>query len=235
MIGNDIVDLSDPEASPEACHERFDRRVFSPEEFDALPAECDDAQRRWILWAAKEAAYKAAKRTSPRVVFSPMRFAVDLDSSLRGIVQHEERTFSIRVQLDGDCVHAVVREGGSLSGVISGARKLSTRELCDASTSVRRVAIGSIARELGVDRASLQIESVDRIPHLVGHGAQSPQAISLAHHGSYAGFAISDPRVERASHSDPTRNDGADMPSRPQSDLLYDGADSFGAREGELF
>ena len=67
MIGNDIVDLRDPEVQPGASHPRFDRRVFAPEERSALAASGARERLRWILWAAKEAGRKRPTTTNARV------------------------------------------------------------------------------------------------------------------------------------------------------------------------
>ncbi len=198
MIGNDVVDLSDPESSREACHLRFDRRVFTPEELNMLSTNHTDVQRRWILWSAKEAAYKAARRECSRVAFSPARFIVNLDRSLCGSVSYGMRRWPVRVQIDADCVHAVVGEKESFAGTLSGSRRLTTAELRDPSQGVRRFAIESIATRLGVATSDLRIEKVDRIPQLIVAGKAAPVALSLSHHGSYAGFACHDSRIEKA-------------------------------------
>ncbi len=189
MIGNDVVDLFDPESSREACHLRFDRRVFTPVELEVLSTDHTVVQRRWILWSAKEAAYKAARRECSRVVFSPARFVVNLDRSLCGSVSYGIRRWPVRVRIDGDCVHAVVAENESFADTLSGSRRLTTAELRDPSHGVRRFAIVSIATELGVATSDLRIEKVDRIPQLIVAGEAAPVALSLSHHGSYAGFA----------------------------------------------
>ena len=82
MVGNDVVDLLDPDSDPATLNPRFDERVLHPEEsrhaeerraFDGEPARA----LRWRLWAAKEAAYKAVKQIRPETVFSPRRFRTE--------------------------------------------------------------------------------------------------------------------------------------------------------------
>ena len=41
MIGNDVVDLSDPESAPAALHPRFDARAFCEAERERLAASRD--------------------------------------------------------------------------------------------------------------------------------------------------------------------------------------------------
>jgi hypothetical protein len=198
MVGNDVVDLSDPESSHDARHARFDRRVFTPEEFEALSSGHTDTQRRWILWSAKEAAYKAARRESAEAVFSPARFIVILDHSLCGSVGVGSRRWPVQIQIAGNCVHAVVSEDESFAGILSDSRRLTSAELRDPSQGVRRFAIASIAAGLGVATSDLRIEKTNRIPQLIVAGEAAPVALSLSHHGSYAGFACHDPRIEIA-------------------------------------
>ncbi len=198
MVGNDVVDLSDPESSRDARHPRFNRRVFIPEEFEVLSTEYTDVQRRWILWSAKEAAYKAARRESAEAIFSPARFVVFLDRSLRGSVRVGGRRWPVRIQIAGNCVHAVVSENESFTGILSGSRQLTSAELRDPSQGVRRFAIASIAAGLGVATSDLRIEKTNRIPQLIVAGEAVPVALSLSHHGSYAGFACQDSRIEQA-------------------------------------
>ena len=189
MVGNDVVDLSDPESSRDACHFRFDRRVFTREEFEALPTHHTDVQRRWILWSAKEAAYKAARRERSVLVFSPARFAVSLDRSLCGSVEVGGRRWPVRVRINGDCVHAVVSADASFAGTLSDSCRLTPAELSDPSQGARRFALASIAASLGVADRDLRIEKADRIPRLIVAGEAAPLALSLSHHGAYVGFA----------------------------------------------
>jgi hypothetical protein len=198
MVGNDVVDLSASESSRDARHSRFDRRVFTPEEFEMLSTDHTDVQWRWILWSAKEAAYKAARRECAGVAFSPARFVVELDRSLCGSVRFGIRRWPVRVQIGGDCVHAVVSQNESFAGTLSGSRRLTTAELRDPSQGVRRFAIASIAAGLGVAPSDLRIEKTNRIPQLIVAGEAGPVALSLSHHGSYAGFACHDSRIGKA-------------------------------------
>ena len=65
MLGNDVIDLADPETS--SRHPRFDARVFGATE-RALLARSEDAGRlRQVLWAAKEAGRNKPATTSVRL------------------------------------------------------------------------------------------------------------------------------------------------------------------------
>ena len=74
MVGNDIVDLRDPESRSESLHPRFDTRVFSARERARIAASAEPERLRWKLWAAKEAVYKLVRKLVATTVFSPQRF-----------------------------------------------------------------------------------------------------------------------------------------------------------------
>jgi len=76
MLGNDVVDLGDPESRAGARHARFDARAFDRTERALIATSPRGEHERWRLWAAKESAYKAARKEDPCTVFSPQRFAV---------------------------------------------------------------------------------------------------------------------------------------------------------------
>ena len=47
MVGNDVVDLRDPDADPATLSARFDLRVFGPDERDRLAASRHPVRLRW--------------------------------------------------------------------------------------------------------------------------------------------------------------------------------------------
>ena len=77
LVGNDIIDLGDPESALDALHPRFAQRVFSDEERQRIARSPDPGATLWTLWAAKESAYKIEKKRDPAAIFSPRAFAVD--------------------------------------------------------------------------------------------------------------------------------------------------------------
>jgi phosphopantetheinyl transferase (holo-ACP synthase) len=184
MIGNDVIDLLDPETAPGSAHPRFDRRVFAPKERLLLAASTDSRRLRWILWAAKEAAYKVARKLDRRAVFSPPRFVVDLDACE---VHWEGRRLSLDVDSDDDRVHAVASIGETASGPIRVAAEL----VGDAApgAAVRSLACRTLAPFLGLAENALDVDRVDRIPRLTAEGRPLPVDLSLSHHGRFVAFA----------------------------------------------
>jgi hypothetical protein len=189
MVGNDIVDLTGAAASPDARHPRFDLRVFAAAELELLASSPSPEEFRWILWSAKESAYKAARRRCARTVFSPPRFVVRLDSTLRGFVAHGQNLYSVDVQWTGPCLHAVASDPAETAKPVSAARRLEAEWLTDPSRGARELAIEAIAPRLGVSPDRLRIDRVDRMPRLLLDDRTLPAPLSLSHHGSFVGFA----------------------------------------------
>jgi phosphopantetheinyl transferase (holo-ACP synthase) len=190
-LGNDVVDLEDPETHPDALHIRFDERVFCQAERAALEASSRPDVVRWTLWAAKESAYKATKRLDPALVFSPQKFRVELTSSGRlpwgvktGRVVHQGNICELGVRVSTTCIHAVaVGQGFTLAQVLS--RVAETEQ--DTSASVRRMAIEHVGAVLGLGRDDLRI--VGRPPLLIHKDHALDATVSLSHHGRFAAFA----------------------------------------------
>ena len=82
-LGNDIVDLFDPDTVHLIENPRFLKKVFNQSELDAVSQTPVNLQHRhlWKLWAAKEASYKAVKRLRSDVVFSPQKFGFQMNLS----------------------------------------------------------------------------------------------------------------------------------------------------------
>jgi len=188
MIGNDVVDLRHPSVQPGSRHVRFDARVFSRAEREALSASGAPDRLRWMYWAAKEAAYKVHKKLDARTVWSPRRFVVSLDADLSGCVEHEGVSYPAWIEEDGERVHALVTTGlpreESLRWQVA---QLAVGQ--DESLAARALAVAGLAPVLGVPAASLAVATRDRIPFLERDGAPTGVDLSLSHHGRFVAWA----------------------------------------------
>jgi phosphopantetheinyl transferase (holo-ACP synthase) len=186
MVGDDVVDLADPEAGLGAQHPRFDARVFAPAERAALSASAEPGRLRWLLWAAKEAAYKLARKRDPRVIFAPARFVVTLDSRSSGRVVWSGGAARVQLRRSGSAVHATARDAGASGAFVRGVARRGTGE--DPSRAARALALRRVARRLGLDPRELRVVRRGRIPvlELLRGGALD---LSLSHHGGFVSFA----------------------------------------------
>ena len=190
MVGNDVVDLADRETAPLAMHPRFDERVFAAEEL--LWMRRDPGQRRWMLWAAKESAFKAAKRLDPSSSFSPRCVFVRLDDDSTGTVRLADRTFSVQVRLDRDVCHAVAwldRDHLARSPIVVSGVRLVTASEASPRLAARRFAAESVAAYLGIAASDLELVKDGRLPRLRLDGRAAGLDVSLSHHGRFVAFA----------------------------------------------
>lgn len=184
MIGNDVVDLADPEAREAALHPRFDARAFASAERELLARAADATRLRWALWAAKEAAYKAARQLDPGVRFHPREFVVEGGSVRNGALR-----FLFRVREAEGALHAVaVPAPGAPGSARAGVVKLRCED--EAGSAARRLALRSAAHLLGVAAGELAIVREGRRPKLLLSGRPAGLALSLSHHGRFAAFAL---------------------------------------------
>lgn len=187
MVGNDVVDLADPDVVKGPAHPRFDARVFARGEREALRQSGAPERLRWFFWGAKEAAYKLAKKQDPRVIFSPPRFVVTLDATLKGEVVHGDRRYPVRLAAGSDSVHAIATEKGDASQVVA-ALAVNDTPLED-SRAVRELAARVLAERLRMPSEALRIRRRGRIPVLEVHGRDTALDLSLSHHGRFVAFA----------------------------------------------
>jgi phosphopantetheinyl transferase (holo-ACP synthase) len=183
LLGDDVVDLADPEAAEDALHPRFDARAFAPSERAALARSHDRHALRWDLWAAKEAAYKAARRRDAAVRFHPREFAVEGD-----VVTHASGRYRVLLTRSANAVHAVAMSEDEGAGFVSGCKRLAPDE--SPGAGARGLAIRAAAKLLGCALGELSVATSARVPHLLRGGAPTGLALSLSHHGGFAGFAL---------------------------------------------
>jgi phosphopantetheinyl transferase (holo-ACP synthase) len=197
MIGNDVVDLCDADSRISEHHPRFDRRVFHASELALLQADADPERMRWLLWAAKESAFKLFRRRMPGFVFAPSRFIVSLRSPERGSVDADGHRCEVRLRHGRDFVHAVALSespgAGELCADVATLGPRDVESACGPSKAARRLAIAILASRLRADRGSLEIRREDRFPVLFRDGRRSAGELSLSHHGRFVAFAWRSP------------------------------------------
>lgn len=199
-VGNDVVDLRDPDNQPAALHRRFDLRVFDDEEHDLLSAACNVEARhrlRWTMWAAKECALKYLRQIEPGLPFRPREFAVTLDSSAGGRVVHRGAELGVALDVTRARVHAVAAGPPGVVGpvpVTAVARIERARPAApaDASIDVRRLAARELERLLDLPAGSVDIHGGARTtaPRARHDGEELPVELSLSHDGAWMGCAV---------------------------------------------
>lgn len=189
MIGNDVVDLGDPEIRAAGRHPRWDARVFAVPELEILRASGAPERLRWIFWAAKEAAYKVARKLDRLTVFSPPRFEVRLDATLRGHVHHPGGTLHVRVDEARDRLHAIASDEEPSQIELLEQVVAWDGDVALAGKALRARVRRELATHLELQAEELEIDRVGRIPVVLTGGRPVDVDLSLSHHGGFVAFA----------------------------------------------
>ena len=208
LVGNDVVDLHDPESRPEALHPRFDARVFTSDEREALGVSAFPHSLRWTLWAAKESAYKVSKKLDPAVRFLPKDFEVRriAEGGEGGsVVVHETGPFDVRLDRTDEWVRAVatitaVSAPSAHRLVCAGIERLEGPG-ADPSRTVRELACAAIGSRVNVPPGQVRIATDRGIPVALWRNRRLPVDLSLSHHGRFVAWAITLPREALATAS----------------------------------
>ena len=178
------MDLTDPGIARHHENERFVARVCSADERPRVLT----ARDLWILFAAKEAAYKALVKVgaAPGFGHRAIRVAPGLDR-----VSWGEWSLELSVTGDADHVHAV-----AWTGLHPVARVARTRD--DESEAARRIARELVADAIGCSPDDLAVLrdpapgawDGQGPPRIVRRGDPVDADVSLSHDGPFAAAAI---------------------------------------------
>lgn len=186
MIGNDIVDLDDPETDVGASHPRFEQRVFSAAERAWIARSGAPREELWTFWAAKEAAYKLLRASDPSTVFSPSTFEVRRIRPSRAEVRWRGKLVSVDLDVRPSSIHAIAQ-------TVAHRRTVSGFARChggDPSRVARALAIESLSPHMRAAPGGLRIERVrGRPPALLCENQPTSAVLSLSHHGRFVAFA----------------------------------------------
>ncbi|MFW6084532.1 MAG: 4'-phosphopantetheinyl transferase superfamily protein [Gemmatimonadota bacterium] len=211
-VGNDVVDLRDPDNQPSAIHPRFDERVFRDRELRRLDElDAPAAHRlRWTMWAAKESAYKYIAQRKPGTPFRPGQMTVHPAAAPPGRraarVEWAGGEVEVRIDSRPDRVHAAtVADDGSAP--ICALRRIAgaTSPEADApfpeadphalSAATRVLAARTVARLLGLRAPEIRIAAPPAgarpvAPRALRAGETLPVELSLSHDGAWIACAV---------------------------------------------
>ena len=202
-VGNDVVDLKDPENIGKSRDDRFLGRVFTAGERELIASVPSPDTLLWSLWAAKEAAYKAVSQADPAVCSIPHRYRVVLDAedAAQKIVRRTGKVITPRgeivleVAVSADWVHAMAAGAEeALKRLCQRVKRLEEgKGAVIPSAFVRRELLREIARHLDcpVDDLSV-VKNQDGLgaPRILFRGDLLAAEISLSHDGRFTAFAF---------------------------------------------
>lgn len=157
-IGNDIVDFSHEEELNKHENQRFLARAFTQEEIQMISSAENKAQTLWMLWSAKEAAFKACQKQDTKIIFSPKQFQVktiSLKTNFTGILQYHDTRLELTWTLPStNVIHccAILRNGSYGSKVHELIKKINlpNATYTDLSKSVREEFIHFLQAEIKI-------------------------------------------------------------------------------------
>ncbi|MCK9364244.1 MAG: 4'-phosphopantetheinyl transferase superfamily protein [Syntrophales bacterium] len=200
-VGNDIVDLAEPENIGKSSDKRFCRRVFNPRELSLIANSDRPDSILWALWAAKEAAYKAVSRGDPSVCSIPKRYPVNIESgaclsdasSLQGSVTTPLGRMPVQIFIAGEMLHVIAAETSeALARVVFRVERIDA-DSDDPSLFARKILLDEVARRLccRIDDLSVAREEQGAgAPFLLFRDNRLPAEISLSHDGRFVAFAL---------------------------------------------
>ena len=208
-IGNDIVNLTDPDNRRRSADVRFLNRVFTAHEQELI-ARCRFPDLAvWSMWAAKEAAYKVASKTHGEISSSPRRYEIfptfndpAAPAFFRsGQVSTPSAPVFFQVVSGYDFVHCLCAASlADFSVIRSGIARLEdqgSRKDNQAleSQSARRIATEAMASVLQLPLEGVEIRRPGGLtaahPPLVFYeGRQLPVDLSLSHDWPWVAYAF---------------------------------------------
>lgn len=107
MIGNDVIDLRLAAVESNWRRKGYLHKLFFPEEQQLIKQTDDPDRMVWLLWSAKEAAYKIIHRETRQRTYAPQQYRVRLSEAASGLVYYKERQLPFRTLVNGSCLHTV--------------------------------------------------------------------------------------------------------------------------------
>ena len=203
-IGNDIVDLKQPDNLKSSMDSRFPKKVLTVSEVEFVQNAQNPARALWSFWACKETAYKIIKKINPDASFLPRQWVVCLSPPSRHFIDaivlvSENQTIYSRLFLDDHYVYCMGSEvAEALDDVICEAIKLpagNDGETENGNSFLRQCALLKIAQHFHLNPADLKIERKRAggelsPPYVLKGDSRLAIDISLSHDGRFCAYAF---------------------------------------------
>jgi len=188
MIGNDIVDFKTAALQSNWQRRGFLEKLFSENEQSLILNSEFPERRLWLLWAMKEATYKAHQRRFklPRS-FNPKQFNCEISvgdtSSVFGKIQIRDFSYYTQTCIGEDYLHCIASQF---------QHKKTVQKILLQSIDIKQELILAVSEFKKLPQAIISIEK-DRnfIPYLTCDGFAINCDFSLSHHGNFSAFALS--------------------------------------------
>ncbi|WP_166727748.1 4'-phosphopantetheinyl transferase family protein [Mucilaginibacter gilvus] len=209
--GNDIValDLTDIKRTEQG---RFYTQILSNSEQKLYQqVSCPQLpfnQYVWLLWSAKESAYKYLKRLTPELVFSPTQIIIqslkapnrsgnDVNVTLwestcdgefySGTIVHLSSTLYFRSKTSASWIATVVDQNESFKNIYWGVKSITENSVESQSAEARYFLIDKLRPYFN----DLHFKkSLIGYPVIFNNGNELNIPVSIAHHGNYVSYSF---------------------------------------------
>jgi len=188
VIGNDIVDFNTAALQSNWRRRGFLEKLFSENEQSLILNSEFPERRLWLLWAMKEATYKAHQRRFklPRS-FNPKEFNCEIlegdNTSVFGKIQIRDCNYYTQTSIGEDYLHCIASQF---------QQKETVQKIFSDPTIIKQELILAVSELKKLPQAKISIEK-DRnfIPYLVCDDNKINCDFSLSHHGNFSAFVLS--------------------------------------------
>jgi len=180
---------------------RFLKKVLTDAEIELVENVPNRDAILWLLWAAKETAYKVVRKSCSTVSFLPRRWPVMLGENHAArwtgkVFLPEEGSVFFQCCLTPDYVHCVgSNDVTGLWGIIENVEIVTPEKQAHPSRDVRRCLREALAVKLSLKSRSITIrrESINgefQPPQVYIGNERSHADISLSHDGRFIAYAF---------------------------------------------
>ncbi|MEZ5044853.1 MAG: 4'-phosphopantetheinyl transferase superfamily protein [Saprospiraceae bacterium] len=197
MIGNDIISLAEvPSLRP-----GFVKKVCRASEWQALRESFSSHLAIWLLWAAKESAYKVYLKDGGEQRFAPKRFffrvSKIMGTTILGNTQTPIDNYQTLLTIDKELIFAESwSNAAAYQDIIRAHFTFSSKQYQAQSFQLREGVFALIAQHFGLPEPLLRIAKNSLgVPSIWCGKTCLPLSISLSHHGYFGSFCAVGPKV----------------------------------------
>jgi phosphopantetheinyl transferase (holo-ACP synthase) len=194
--GNDIVALNAIDIQRTQSPAFYSKFITPTELALHNPDEITLVNFVWLLWSAKESAYKYLKRINPELIFAPVKIEVlslDVAISLKNENVHNYRGWILAQDVSlpflsvtmPECISTVITQGDIKWNFL----KIEASDHESQSQAVRTF----LLNDLKMPGTSVEKHPVG-YPILIKDGNELDVAVSFAHHDRYVSYSFQIPK-----------------------------------------
>ena len=193
MVGNDIVDLVEARQTNNWRRSGYLEKIFTPEEREWIATVPNPDQWVWILWSAKESAYKLSVQEGCPRLYAPKKWKthdweVRSDAEIHLKVRFHKHRYDVRTELREDHVHSLARPlNNHWEGMKYGVVSFGYGDQMAQKMALER-GLNDSLRKSGLPRCYLE-KTAENVPILSAAVGQLDITLSLSHHGRYGAYA----------------------------------------------